>query len=115
MSKSNRSDKLLVTDMLDAIRAVEEFTTGLDFETFVADRKSKDAVVRNVQVLGEAANRVSVELRTANPQVEWVRIIRSRHVVVHEYFGIDYEIIWRIKEAHLPPLKTDLELILATL
>lgn len=113
MSKINRSDKLLVVDMLDAIRAIEEFTADIDFNAFIADRKSKDAVVRNVQVLGEAANRVSVELREANPQVEWMRIIRSRHVVVHDYFGIDYEIIWRIKEVHLPPLKADLDLILA--
>ena len=115
MSKINRSDKLLLVDMLDAIQAVNEFTIGLDFETFVADRKSKDAVVRNIQVLGEAANRVSAGLRDANPQVEWMRIIRSRYVVVHDYLGIDYEIIWRIKEVHLLPLETDLELILAAL
>lgn len=113
MSKINRSDKLLVIDMLDAIQAIDEFTADLDFDAFVIDRKSKDAVVRNVQVLGEAANRLSVELREANPHVEWMRIIRSRHVVVHDYFGIDYEIIWRIKEVHLPPLKADLDLILA--
>lgn len=88
---------------------------GLTFDAFVSDRKSKDAVVRNIQVVGEAANRISVELRSANPQVEWMRIIRSRHVVVHDYFGIDYEIIWRIIEVHLPPLKVDLELILAAI
>lgn len=105
----------MVIDILDAIRAVEAFTADLDFDAFLADRKSKDAVVRNIQVLGEAANRISAELRATTPQIEWMLIIRSRHIVVHDYFGIDYEIIWRIKEVHLPPLAIDLEQILTTL
>lgn len=103
---SKRSIQYLLNDMLDAIQAISSFTTGYSFEQFIDDRRTHDAVIRNVQVLGEAANRVPAEFRSLNPQIEWMKIIRSRHVLVHDYFGIDYEIVWRIITHHLPPLQS---------
>lgn len=111
---SKRSAEYLLNDMLDAIEAIHSFTAGYSFEEFVTDRKTHDAVFRNVQVLGEAANRVPSDFRDSHPQVEWMRIIRSRHILVHDYFGIDHEIIWRIITTHLPPLKLALSDILTT-
>jgi uncharacterized protein with HEPN domain len=91
--------------MLDSVESVLEYTAGMDFEGFLEDRKTRDAVIRNIQVLGEAANRVPKDVRELYPDIEWMRIIRSRHILVHDYAGIDFEIVWRIIEVHLPPLK----------
>jgi len=109
---SERQPSILLSDMLDSIDAILEYTNGMDFEVFLGDRKTRDAVVRNLQVLGEAANRVPKISRDVYPEIEWMRIIRSRHILVHDYAGIDYEIVWRIIEVHLPPLKDALRDIL---
>jgi uncharacterized protein with HEPN domain len=106
---SKRSVSYLLADMLDAIQATSEFTEDIDYQSFLADRKTRDAVVRNVQILGEAANRVPAIYRDQHPDVEWIKIIRSRHILVHDYFGVDYEIIWQIITVHLPILKPILE------
>ena len=100
--------------MLDAIQAIQQYTEGLDYEGFLANRMARDAVVRNIQVLGEAANRVPIEFRELHPDIEWSRIIRSRHILVHDYFGLDYAIIWRIITVHLPPLQQAIEHIFST-
>ncbi|MCO6490690.1 MAG: DUF86 domain-containing protein [Phaeodactylibacter sp.] len=109
---SERSDKVLVEDMIEAARRILLFTEGMDFDSFSRDLKTSDAVLRNLQVLGEAAKMVSSETRDAYPEVEWSKIIRSRHIVVHEYFGVDFEIVWRIVEVHIPVLKRQLSLVL---
>ena len=62
--------------------------------------------MRNIQIIGEAAKRVPQDVKAAHPEIEWMRIIRSQHILVHDYFGVDYEIVWRIIEVHLPPLET---------
>lgn len=107
-----RSDYILLTDMLEAVEAIQEYTADLDYESFLTNRMARDAVVRNVQVLGEAANRVSKLFRDQHTTIEWMRIIRTRHILVHDYFGLDYEIIWRIITVHLPPLQQRIKQIL---
>ncbi|MGF7217105.1 uncharacterized protein with HEPN domain [Spirosoma lacussanchae] len=108
---SRRSVRYLLYDILNPIEAIRSFTDGYSFEPFVDDRKTHDAVIRNVQVLGEAANRVPVDFRETHPQREWLKIIRSPHILVHDYFGVDYEIVWRIVTTHLPPLQSAIEAI----
>ena len=102
---SERAPSILFLDMLDSVETVLKYTLGMGFDEFLEDRKTRDAVIRNIQVLGEAANRVPKDIREQYPEIEWMRIIRSRHILVHDYAGIDYEIVWRIIEIHLPPLK----------
>lgn len=94
--------------MLEAAERIREYTEGISFEQFKNDTKTSDAVLRNLQVLGEAANNVPDQIRSSAPDIEWERIIRSRHIVVHHYFGVDFEIVWRIMEVHLPPLRKSL-------
>ncbi|NIJ50947.1 HepT-like ribonuclease domain-containing protein [Dyadobacter arcticus] len=101
---SERISSILFLDMLDSVDRVFEYTAGLNYDAFLEDRKTRDAVIRNIQVLGEAANRVPKEVREQHPEIEWMRIIRSRHILVHDYAGIDFEIVWRIIEIHLLPL-----------
>lgn len=110
---SERIPSILFADMLDCVDTVFEYTAGMDFDKFLNDRKTRDAVIRNIQVLGEAANRVPKEVREQYPDIEWMRIIRSRHILVHDYAGIDFEIVWRIVEVHLYPLREALIKIVA--
>ncbi|MBD2703942.1 DUF86 domain-containing protein [Spirosoma sp. BT702] len=106
---SKRSDYILLADMLDALEAIQEYTDGLDYNSFLSNRMVRDAVVRNIQVLGEAANRISKSFRELHPTIEWMRIIRTRPILVHDYFGLDYEIMWRIITLHLPDLQQNVK------
>lgn len=106
---SERSDKVLLEDMLEAVNRILSYTEGIDFKTFSNDLKTSDAVLRNLQVLGEAAKSISSNIHDKHSEIEWSKIIRSRHIVVHEYFGVDFEIVWRIVKVHIPPLKEQLK------
>ena len=109
---SKRSAYILLTDMLEAVEAIQEYTAGLDYDSFLNNRMARDAVVRNIQVLGEAANRIPKTFRDQHTAVEWMRIIRTHHILVHDYFGLDYEIIWHIITVNLPPLQQSVKQIL---
>ena len=76
----------------------------MDYYTFIEDDKTIDAVVRNFEIIGEAANRIDPDFRTENPKIEWKRIRGFRNRIIHEYFGIDYEIVWSIVESYLDEL-----------
>lgn len=112
---SKRIPRLLVIDMLASIDRIEEYTNGMSHHDFIADAKTRDAVLRNIQVLGEAANRVPLDFRTMHPQIEWTKIIRSRNIVTHDYDAVDFDIIWKIITVHLPQIKNSLENILKSL
>ncbi len=100
----NRNANLLVEDILDSCGKILDYTAGLSFEGFAADAKTVDAVVRNFEIIGEAANRLPEEFKDSHPQIDWFRIRGFRNRIVHEYFGIDYSIVWQIKETYLPQL-----------
>jgi uncharacterized protein with HEPN domain len=105
---SKRDTTLLVQDMLMACERITQYISGMAFEQFVNDPKTIDATVRNIQILGEAANQVPKEFQLANPQIEWSKIIRSRHILVHQYFELDYGIIWKIIQEYIPMLRHSL-------
>jgi uncharacterized protein with HEPN domain len=102
---SERNVKLLIQSILDAIEIIHQYTETLTVEEFQKDRKTRDAVLMQLLVLGESASRVPESFRDILPDVEWGRIIRSRHIIAHEYHGIDYEVIWRMIKIYLPALK----------
>ena len=101
---SKRDTLLLLDDMLQSALKIKKYTKAFDFETFLADEKTIDAVVRNFEVIGEAANRIDTDFRDKNPEIEWKRIRGFRNRIVHEYFGIDYEIVWTIIDSYLDEL-----------
>ena len=105
---SKRPPDLLLQDIWDAIAKVERYTAGLTQQAFFEDDKSTDAVVRNLEVIGEAANRLPQEFKAEHSEVEWSKIVGLRHRIVHDYFGIDLEIIWQILQHDLPVFKSDL-------
>ena len=90
--------------MLDAIGAIDDFIEGLDFEAFRNDRKTVDAVVRNLEVIGEAARYVPETVREELEDIPWADIVGMRSVLIHEYFGVDYEILWETIKGDLSTL-----------
>lgn len=99
-----RAWRLRMEDMLDSIQAIEGFIDGLEFDSFRSDRKTVDAVVRNLEVIGEAARYVPKTVREEFDDIPWASIIGMRSVLIHEYFGVDYEILWETIRTDLPTL-----------
>ncbi|BCZ92469.1 DUF86 domain-containing protein [Thermus thermophilus] len=87
----------------------------LTFERFAQDDRTVDAVVRNLEVIGEAARQIPSEVRERYPEVPWRRVIGLRNVVVHEYFAVDVEIVWTVVRQSLPELKEALRRMMAEL
>ena len=112
---SSRDIKLLLEDMHEACGKISSYTLGLSFGEFLSDGKTIDAVVRNYEIVGEAAARVSEEFRMTHPEIEWRKITAFRNRIIHEYFGIDYEVLWKIKEINIPELSERLSMILEEL
>lgn len=101
---SKRDTILLLDDMLQSAHKIRRYTQGFDFNSFMSDDKTKDAVVRNFEIIGEAANRIDPDFQELNPEIDWKRIRGFRNRIVHEYFGIDYEIVWEIIEEYIDEL-----------
>lgn len=97
-------DAVSLLDMLKAARKVVEYATGLDESSFMASSRDQDAILRQLTIVGEAAKRVSEEFRTSHPEVPWRRVAGFRDVVVHDYFKVDIEEVWRIVQGDVPSL-----------
>jgi uncharacterized protein with HEPN domain len=97
---SDRYPKLLLGDILDSAQKIIICTHNLSYEEFTSDSKTIDAVVRNFEIIGEAANRLPDEIKETNTEVSWFKIRGLRNRIVHNYFGIDYKIIWATKEEY---------------
>jgi uncharacterized protein with HEPN domain len=104
-----RDFKVYLEDVLEAARKIDNYTIGLTLETFSQDAKTIDAVVRNLEVIGEAIKRVPENIRLKYPAVEWKKIAGLQDILIHDYFGIDVEIIWDIIQNKLPVLKKEIE------
>ncbi len=109
---SKRSPRLLLEDIIGSANKILAYTEGLTYEQFLADDKTIDAVIRNFEIIGEAANRLPEEIRDQYPNIDWHRIRGFRNRIVHDYMGIDYKIVWLIKENFLPPVITEIKKIL---
>ena len=101
----------MLGDILDSIAKINEYTESHTFETFINDSKTLDAVIRNFEIIGEAANRLPEDFKEKYSQIDWFRIRGFRNRIVHDYMGIDYNIIWTIIEKNLSKLEKELRLI----
>ena len=113
--RSRRADRLLVEDMLESMGRIAGYIAGMGREEFLSDRKTIDAVVRNLEVVGEAASRLTDAARKHRGDIECPLIVGLRNRIVHEYFGIDSEIVWEIIAHDLPTLTGVLTSFLAQL
>jgi len=100
-----RDFKLYLDDILEAIGRILLYIEDMDFEKFASDQKTVDAVVRNLEIIGEAARNLSDEIKQSLPKVEWNKIVGLRNILAHEYFGINNQIIWDIVQTKLASLK----------
>jgi uncharacterized protein with HEPN domain len=108
-----RSIRVHLEDMATSSEKIIDFVHGMSFETFEDDSRTFDAVVRNLEIIGEAAKAVPEDVRTKYPQVEWKKIAGLRDMLIHEYFGVDAEIIWDIVQEKLPGLLKTLRIMLS--
>lgn len=104
-----RDWRFRVRDILAAVRAIAAYTDGMTFEEFVADGRTRDAVVRNLMTMGESVRWIPDVVLGEHPEVPWRTMRGVRNVVVHEYFGIDDAILWETVHGDLPPLVPLLE------
>lgn len=100
----SRSTELYLRDILDAAEAIGSFVRGLSVRDLEEDRKTRDAVVRNLEIIGEAVKRLPPERLADWPGVDWAGWARMRDVVAHQYFGVDVEVIWSAVQDELPGL-----------
>ncbi len=106
-----KQDMAYLWDMLDAAKAVREFVSPRKYYDYQHDRMLRGAVERHIEIIGEAAGKVSKEFRDKHPEIVWQRIIGQRHVLVHEYGEIEHELLWKVATLHIPDLIIKLEKI----
>ena len=85
---------MLIKDMVESANKIMSYIEEMTFEDFEKDEKTVDAVIRNFEIIGEAANRLDDTYKSDNPEIEWDRMRGFRNRIIHEYFGIDLEIVW---------------------
>ena len=104
-----------LSDIIDAIGKIEGFTRDISFEEFVEDDMRVFAVVRALEIIGEAAKNVPLEIKTNYPSVPWKEMARTRDKLIHSYFGVDLNVVWRTVNNNLPTLKDQISEILKDL
>src|SRR5258708_23913893 len=100
-----RDYRVYLEDIMEAIARIRSATSGMSIKSIVTDAKTFDAVVRNLEIIGEATKKVPEHLRAENSDIDWKKIASLRDILVHEYFGIDTDIIWDIIQSKLPILE----------
>lgn len=99
-----KDDRIYLLHIRDAIQNILTYTTS-GKDSFFVDRKTQDAVIRNLEIIGEATKRLSVSLKHANPDIAWKPISGMRDKLIHEYFGVNLQLVWDVIERDLPGLK----------
>jgi uncharacterized protein with HEPN domain len=100
-----RDSRVYLEDILEAIARIQRYTRGLSQDAFADDQRTVDAIVRNLEVIGEAVKQLPAEVRLRAPAVEWQKIAGLRDILIHQYFGIDIEIVWDVVQTKLPDLR----------
>jgi len=111
MKKREYMDYL--NDILDAITDVASFIKGMHYKEFILDRKTLNAVVRSIEIIGEAAKHIPKAIKDKAPEIHWKEIVGMRNKIAHEYFGIDNKIVWETAKRYLPKLKKQIDLIVS--
>jgi uncharacterized protein with HEPN domain len=107
--KRTLTDKVRIYHVLDAIEEVDKYLATIAYEDFVANSEKKFATIKQIEIIGEACNRMSSEFKDSHSEINWKEINGFRNISIHEYFGIDYQIVWEIAQNDLPTLKEKLE------
>jgi uncharacterized protein with HEPN domain len=109
---SKRADRDLLSDIQEAVRRIQAYTATMTYEEFLADIKTQDAVVRNLEIIGEATKNLSAELRARYAEVSWKGMAGVRDKLIHHYFGVNLDIVWQIATGELPEVASQIQEIL---
>lgn len=110
-----KDDLLYFLHIRDSIKKVLEYSSGVDEKSFLKNTMLQDALVRQIEIIGEASNKVSVNTRTKYSNIPWKQIIAMRNRIIHEYFGIRLDIVWDTVQNNIPSLKDDIDKIIEEL
>ena len=110
-----RDYSLYLKDIVSNIETAERFITGISFEEFISDERTNYAVVRCLEIIGEAARRIPAGLRNKYPDIPWKTMVGTRNVIIHEYASVDLTEVWKTTKNNLPPLKKQILKILSDL
>lgn len=102
---------MLIEDIWDSMEKIARYVIGMDLNSFQQDDRTIDAVVRNLEIIGEAANRLPESFKLQYAEIPWRKIVGLRNRIVHEYFGVDVDIVWSILQSDLPALRPAFEKI----
>ena len=106
--REEAKDSWRIQHIIDAIDRIFRYVEGLTFEIFVADDRTYYAVVKNIEIIGEAANMLTFSLRDKTPHIPWKAICGMRNYIVHEYFAVDTSVVWEVVSSDLPVLREQL-------
>lgn len=101
-----------LSHILDSTEAILQFVEGATFDVFMSNKMMFAASIQHLTIIGEAASKLTLELRSEHPEVNWQKMIGMRNVLIHKYFGMDEVVIWKTIEEDLPTLKSQIETIL---
>jgi len=99
---------LPLSDILESIERIQTYTRGVDYDSFSCNQMMIDAVIRNLEVIGEAAGKVPNEIQNKYPSIPWRKMIGLRNVLIHEYFGVDESIVWEVATTNLREVKPEI-------
>ena len=105
---SKRTDAELIDDIQEAIKRIEAYTKAMNYEQFLHDTKVQDAVVRNLEIIGEAVKNLSPDFKKSRKDLDWKSIAGFRDRVIHHYFGVNWDIVWDVVRHKVPELKAQL-------
>ncbi len=108
----SRRDADYLRDIVEAMERILAYTAGMSQEQFLNDTRTQDAVLRNIEVIGEAVKKLSENVRTAHPDVPWRAMAGMRDKVIHHYFGVNYDVVWKVATEDIPGLLSRLREIL---
>jgi uncharacterized protein with HEPN domain len=109
---SERTDRDSLSDIQEAVRRITVYTTVMTYEAFMADTRTQDAVIRNLEIIGEATKNLSAELRAKYPDIPWKGMAGVRDRLIHHYFGVNLDIVWHIITTELPDVTSRIKEIL---
>jgi uncharacterized protein with HEPN domain len=110
--KSELGDRVRLLHILDAINDIEKYLSNISYDQFLSNSEKRFATVKQIEIIGEACNALSNEVKLTNDDIPWKSIKGFRNISIHEYFGVDFHVIWEIAQHDLPDLKIKIDRIL---
>jgi uncharacterized protein with HEPN domain len=106
-----RKVKLFLSDIIENMKMAEDLTSGIEYQSFISDKPRHYAVLRCIEIIGEAAKHITEEIRLANPMIPWKEMAGMRDKVIHFYMGIDFDVVWQVVTVRYPLLRQEIKVI----